>query len=362
MKRSSALPILGITMGDPGGIGPEICAKALGDPGIFDVCRPIVVGDAAILANAAAFSGLDLATNACRQTADARFSPGILDVLDLGNLPLAELRHKTVTALQGRASFEYIERAIALAMSGEIHGTVTGPINKAAVNAAGFHYAGHTEIYGEKTGTADYAMMLADGNFRVTHVSTHVSLRKACDRVKQARVLTVIRLTHETLKRLDIGGPRIAVAGLNPPGGEGGLFGSEDAAEIAPAVEAARAEGIRVEGPLPADTVFSKMRGGMFDAVVVMYHDQGHIPAKLVGFQYDDATGTWSQMAGVNVTIGLPIVRTSVDHGTAFDKAGEGRANPQSMIEAIKMAAQLSRGQLSRAPDRSPSVKQGRRK
>ena len=204
MKRSTTLPILGITMGDPGGIGPEVCAKALDDAGIFNVCRPIIVGDAAIMANAAAFCGLDLQTTACQRVADARFSPGTIDVLDLGNLPMAELRHKTVTALQGKASFEYIERAIALAMSGEIGGTVTGPINKAAVNAAGFHYAGHTEIYGEKTGTADYAMMLADGKFRVTHVSTHVSLREACDRVKKKRVQKVIQLTHETLKRLDI--------------------------------------------------------------------------------------------------------------------------------------------------------------
>jgi 4-hydroxythreonine-4-phosphate dehydrogenase len=342
MKRTSNLPLLGITMGDPGGIGPEICAKALSDPGIFSVCRPIIVGDAAVMANAAAFSNLDLALNACRLVTDGRFTPGILDVLDLENMPMAELQHKTVTALQGRASFEYIERVIELALAGEIDGTVTGPINKAAINKAGFHYAGHTEIYGEKTGTTDYAMMLADGNFRVTHVSTHVSLREACDRVKKARVQKVIQLTHATLKGLDIDAPRIAVAGLNPHCGEGGLFGDEDDTEIAPAVEAGRAAGIRVEGPLPADTVFSKMKGGMYDAVVVMYHDQGHIPAKLVGFHYDDVTGTWGQMAGVNVTIGLPIVRTSVDHGTAFDKAGDGRANPQSMIEAIKLAAKLA--------------------
>jgi 4-hydroxythreonine-4-phosphate dehydrogenase len=330
-------------MGDPGGIGPEICAKALGGPAIFEVCRPLVIGDAAVMADAAAFCKLNLAINACQKVSDGRFIPGTLDVLDLGNMPLADLRLKTVTAAQGRASFGYIERVIALALAGEIDGTVTGPINKAAINAAGFHYAGHTEIYGEKTGTSDYAMMLADGNFRVTHVSTHVALRDACDRVKKARVLKVIQLTHDTLQGLDIDPPRIAVAGLNPHCGEGGLFGDEDDIEIAPAVAAARSAGIRVEGPVPADTVFSKMKGGMYDAVVVMYHDQGHIPAKLVGFQYDDGTGTWGQMAGVNVTIGLPIVRTSVDHGTAFDKAGEGRANPQSMIEAIKLAAMLSR-------------------
>ena len=199
-----------------------------------------------------------------------------------------------------------------------------------------------TTHYGDKTETTDFAMMLADNNFRVTHVSTHVSLRQACDRVKKERVLKVIQLTDLTLKKLNIENPRIAVAGLNPHCGEGGLFGDEDEAEITPAVEAARAIGILAEGPLPADTVFSKMKGGMYDVVVVMYHDQGHIPAKLVGFQFDSKTDTWGQMAGVNVTIGLPIIRTSVDHGTAFDKAGEGRANPQSMVEAIKLAAQLS--------------------
>ncbi len=342
MKRTSTLPLLGITMGDPGGIGPEICAKALSDAGIYSVCRPIIIGDASVMANAIQFSNLNLAFNACRQVTAGRFEPGTLDVLDLKNMPMTDLRHQTVTSAQGRASFEYIDRVIALAMAGEIDGTVTGPINKAAINAAGFHYAGHTEIYGEKTGTTDFAMMLVDGNFRVTHVSTHVSLRTACDRVKKARILKVIQLTHNTLDGLDIHPPRIAVAGLNPHCGEGGLFGDEDDIEITPAVEAGRAAGIIVDGPLPADTVFSKMKGGMYDAVVVMYHDQGHIPAKLVGFQYDNGTGTWSQMAGVNVTIGLPIVRTSVDHGTAFDKAGHGHANPQSMIEAIKMAAKLS--------------------
>ncbi|HSO20764.1 MAG TPA: 4-hydroxythreonine-4-phosphate dehydrogenase PdxA [Desulfosarcina sp.] len=343
MKRTSKRPLLGITMGDPGGIGPEVCAKALADSMIFTICRPMIIGDSAVMADAIAFCNLTPTLNACRQVTDGRVTAGTIDVLDLANMPRADLQLKTVTRAQGRASFEYIDRAITLALAGEIDGTVTGPINKAAINAAGFHYAGHTEIYGEKTGTTDYAMMLADGNFRVTHVSTHVSLREACDRVKKDRVLKVIRLTHATLKGLEIDTPRIAVAGLNPHCGEGGLFGHEDDAEIAPAVEAARSAGIRVEGPVPADTVFSKMKGGMYDAVVVMYHDQGHIPAKLVGFQYDDGTGAWGRMAGVNVTIGLPIVRTSVDHGTAFDKAGEGRANPQSMMEAIRMAAMLSR-------------------
>jgi len=342
MAHPQKLPLLGITMGDPGGIGPEVCAKALAENDIYTLCRPLIIGDATIMTNAVAFSKLPMEVNSCERPDDGLYRHGSLDVLDLKNLPISELRLKTVTAAQGRASFEYVDRAIALAMAGDIDGTVTGPINKAAINMAGYHYAGHTEIYGEKTHTADFAMMLADKGFRITHVSTHVSLREACDRVKKERIEKVIQLTDTTLKLLGIPLPRIAVAGLNPHCGEGGLFGTEDENEIQPAVEAARALMIQVEGPLPADTVFSKMKGGMYDAVVVMYHDQGHIPAKLSGFVYDDATDTWGQMAGVNVTIGLPIVRTSVDHGTAFDKAGDGRANPQSMVEAIKMAAALA--------------------
>jgi 4-hydroxythreonine-4-phosphate dehydrogenase len=247
-----------------------------------------------------------------------------------------------VTAPQGRASFEFVTEAIDLAMAGKVDGTVTGPINKAAINAAGFHYSGHTEIYAERTGAKDYCMMLADGGFRVSHVSTHVSLRTACDRVKKARVAKVIDLTWAALAKLDVGAPTIGVAGLNPHCGEGGLFGTEDDEEVRPAVEEAVARGLRVEGPIPADTVFSKMLGGLYDAVVVMYHDQGHIPTKLQGFKLEPATGVWGQMSGVNVTLGLPIIRTSVDHGTAFGKAGEGRANPQSLVDAVEMAARLA--------------------
>ncbi len=334
--RSGQKPLLGITTGDPGGIGPEIAAKALADPEIYETCRPLVVGDAEIMADAVRFSGLDLSIRPCADPESGRYTPGGIDVRDLGRLSLGELRHKTVTAAQGRAAFAYIERAIDLAMEGRLDGTVTGPINKAALNAAGHHYAGHTEIYRDLTGSPDVAMMLAEGDFRVVHVSTHVSLKEACDRVKRDRVRRVIGLTHETLRRLDLTTPRIAVACLNPHCGEGGLFGDEDDREVAPAVADAQADGIAADGPLPADTVFSKMRGGMYDAVVVMYHDQGHIPTKLMGFQYDDRTGEWSAMAGVNITLGLPIIRTSVDHGTAFGKAGEGRANPESMIAAIR--------------------------
>ncbi len=335
-------PLLGITMGDPGGIGPEIAAKALDHSDIYDICRPLVIGGADIMADAVRFSGLELRITAVDSPEAGGFRPGAIDVLDLKNMPVDRLQYKTVTPEQGRASFGYIAKAIELAMAKTVDGTVTGPINKAALNAGGYHYAGHTEIYGDLTGAKDYAMMLTDHGFRVVHVSTHVSLAEACRRVKTPRVLRVIELTQDALKQVGIQNPRIAVAGLNPHCGEGGLFGNEDDEEIAPAVARAQSEGIQAEGPIPADTVFSKMKGGLFDAVVVMYHDQGHIPMKLVGFHYDEKTDSWGRMSGVNVTLGLPIIRTSVDHGTAFDKAGEGRANPQSMVEAIRMAAQLA--------------------
>jgi 4-hydroxythreonine-4-phosphate dehydrogenase len=335
-------PILGISVGDPGGIGPEITAKALNLKEIYDISRPLAVADYGVMQAALKFSDVDLTLNAVQNVRDARFAHGTMDILDMANMPLDRLRPQKISPEQGKASFEYVVRVIELAMKGEIDGTVTGPINKAAINAAGHHFAGHTEIYATLTHSRDYCMMLTHGDFRVTHVSTHVSLREACDRVKKDRIIKVIDLTDAALKKLGISDPKIAVAGLNPHCGEGGLFGHEDDEEIQPAVSFAASQGKNVEGPLPADTVFSKMRGGLYDAVVVMYHDQGHIPTKLIGFQYDEKTGQWGAISGVNVTLGLPIVRTSVDHGTAFDIAGEGRANPQSMAEAIKLAAMLS--------------------
>jgi 4-hydroxythreonine-4-phosphate dehydrogenase len=336
-------PILGISVGDPGGIGPEITAKALGCKEIYDVARPLVVADARLMRDVLRFIDVKLTLHPIGKIQDARFVYGAIDILDMNNMPMDRLRYKKVTSDQGRASFEYIVKVIALAKQGEVDGTVTGPINKAAIHAAGHHFAGHTEIYAQLTGTRDYCMMLTHGDFRVTHVSTHVSLREACDHVKKDRVIRVIDLTSDALRKMGVPVPKIGVAGLNPHCGEGGLFGREDDEEIRPAVEHAVREGKNVEGPVPADTVFSKMRGGLYDAVVVMYHDQGHIPMKLIGFQYDKRTGQWGEMSGVNVTLGLPIVRTSVDHGTAFGKAGEGRANPQSMIEAIKLGALLSK-------------------
>lgn len=340
--ETDSRPVLGISAGDPGGIGPEIAVKALNRADIYDICRPLVVADARFMEDVIRFTNVPLSLNRITRPQDGLFIHGTMDILHMANMDPDRLNYKQVVPEQGQASFEYVVKIIELALNKEIDGTVTGPINKAAINAAGHHFAGHTEIYAHLTKTEDYAMMLAHGDFRVAHVSTHVSLKEACTRVKKERVIRVIDLLHDVLKKLDVQVPRIGVAGINPHCGEGGLFGGEDMEEILPAIEHAKESGKNVEGPIPADTVFPKMKGGMYDAVVVMYHDQGHIPMKLLGFEYDEQTGQWGAMSGVNVTLGLPIVRTSVDHGTAFGKAGEGRANPQSMIEAIRLAALLT--------------------
>ena len=335
-------PLIGISVGDPAGIGPEITAKSLSLPEIYTLCKPLAVAETEMMKEAIRFSGLNLKTRPVSSPAEGRYTAGTIDILDLQNIDARSIQYKKVSAPTGRASFEYIKKVIDLALAKEIDATVTGPINKEAINSAGFHYSGHTEIYADYTRTKDYAMMLIHGHFRVIHVSTHVSLREACDRVKKDRILRVIRLGSETLKRLGVENPKIGVAGLNPHAGESGLFGREETEEIEPAVKKAQAEGLRVEGPIPPDTIFSKMQGGQYDLVVVMYHDQGHIPTKLLGFQYDEKTKTWGSISGVNITCGLPIIRVSVDHGTAFGKAGEGRANPESMIQAIRIASQLA--------------------
>jgi 4-phospho-D-threonate 3-dehydrogenase / 4-phospho-D-erythronate 3-dehydrogenase len=335
-------PLIGISVGDPAGIGPEIAAKTLSLPEIYDLCRPLVVGEGGLMKEALQFSGLALRAHPIFSPKDGIYELGTLDILDLKNIDAKWIKHKIVSADCGRASFEYVKKVIELALAKEIDATVTGPINKEAINLAGFHYSGHTEIFADFTRTKDYAMMLLHGHFRVIHVSTHVSLREACNRVRRDRIYRVIQLGHETLNRLGIESPRIGVAGLNPHAGESGLFGKEEIEEIEPAVLQAQKDGLKVEGPIPPDTVFSKMQGGQYDLVVVMYHDQGHIPTKLLGFQYDEKTKTWGSISGVNITCGLPIIRVSVDHGTAFGKAGEGRANPESMVQAVRIAAQLA--------------------
>ena len=333
-------PIIGITMGDPASIGPEISVMALTDPKVLELCDPLIVGDAAVMEDAVkVVCPGQVQIRAVEKVNEAVFEPGVINVLDLGLVDMEKLVYGQVSAMCGEAAFRYVEKVIQLAMDGEIDATVTNALNKAAINLAGHHFAGHTEIYAHYTGTKNYTMMLAHDNLRVVHVSTHVSLREACDRVKKDRVLSVIQIANDACRRLGIETPRVAVAGLNPHSGEGGLFGREEIEEISPAIEAARAMGIQVDGPVPPDTVFSKARGGWYDIVVAMYHDQGHIPLKVTGFVYDPAKGRWSNVAGVNITLGLPIIRASVDHGTAFGHAHQGLANPISLKNAIEYAA-----------------------
>lgn len=337
---SEERPVLGITMGDPAGVGPEIAVKALGHKEVYDICRPIIIGDAGVIKDAVRITGLPFTVNAVEKVGEARFKYGCVDVYDLKNVDMKKLEYGKVSAMAGNAAFEAVKKVIDLAIDGGIDATVTGPINKEAINLAGHHYSGHTEIYAHFTNTRDYTMMLADNDLRVVHVSTHVSLREACDRVKKDRVLKVIKLADGACRRIGIGEPRIGVAGLNPHAGENGLFGREEIDEIAPAVREAVAAGINAEGPIPPDSIFSKAKGGWYDIVVAMYHDQGHIPLKLSGFRWNEETGRWDTN-GVNITLGLPIIRTSVDHGTAFDKAGRNEASEASLVSSIEYGVRL---------------------
>ncbi|MGB4660402.1 MAG: 4-hydroxythreonine-4-phosphate dehydrogenase PdxA [Mobilitalea sp.] len=331
-------------MGDPASIGPEISVKALSNKEIYEQCRPIIIGDAAVMVKAAEIVGMqNIKINAVKSVSDAKFEYGTIDVYDMGLIDIDKLEYGKVSVTAGEASFQYVTKVIQLALDGEVDATVTNALNKEAMNAAGHHFSGHTEIYAEYTGTAKYTMMLAFEKIRVVHVSTHVSLREACDRVKKARVLEVIEIANQACKNLGIAEPKIGVAGLNPHSGENGLFGREEIDEIIPAIEEAKAKGISVDGPVPPDTIFSKARGGWYDIVVAMYHDQGHIPLKVVGFVYNEKDQKWDAVSGVNITLGLPIIRTSVDHGTAFDAAGKGTANEFSLINAIHYAIQLAK-------------------
>jgi 4-hydroxythreonine-4-phosphate dehydrogenase len=375
-----SLPVIGITMGDAAGIGPEIIAKTLADPMWYENCRPIVIGDASIMARAlhlvaspqtlrtlsgAPFDKLrvthsdrvtygdkvthsdrvtygDKVTHSDRVTHSAALAQchpepvegcaTQLDLVDLQLLTPEDVPFGKLSPKAGDAAFRYIERANALALDGVIDAVCTAPLNKEALHAGGHNFPGHTEILAELSGTNEYAMMLTAPNLRVIHVTTHIGLVDAIKRVTPERVYTVIRLAHETLVRAGIERPRIGVCGINPHAGEHGLFGyGEEEQQIAPGVARARAEGIAADGPLPADTLFFRAARGDFDIVVAMYHDQGHGPIKVLGLE-----------AGVNITVGLPYIRTSVDHGTAFDIAGTGNAEDGSMRAALAAAIELA--------------------
>ncbi|WP_409025562.1 4-hydroxythreonine-4-phosphate dehydrogenase PdxA [Gallibacterium anatis] len=324
-------PVLGITMGDAAGIGAEIIVKSLSDKHLYEIAQPIVIGDKKMMQRALDLLQSPLKINVVENLDNLNTKYGTIDLIDLDNVP-ADLIYSQVDPRAGKAAYEYVEKAVQYAMENKIQAVVTAPLNKEALHAGGKMFPGHTEILAQLSGTKDYSMMLVSEKLRVIHVTTHVQLRKACDLVKKERVLTVIKLADENAKMLGFKQPRVAVAGLNPHSGENGMFGDEDRKEIVPAVEAAKQLGINACGPIPPDTVFHRAANlNEFDIVVVMYHDQGHIPIKLLGFD-----------TGVNVTVGLPFIRTSVDHGTAFPIAGKGIADSKSMTESLYLAAQMA--------------------
>jgi len=328
-------PRIAITMGDAAGVGPEIIMKSLGHRDLYARCRPVVIGDAGRLRAAGRIVGSELQVasieNREPDLAHVGERPGTVDCIDLALIP-TDLPWGKLSALAGDAAFRYIQAATELAMAGKVAAICTAPINKEALHAGGHVYPGHTELLAELTGTPEVSMMLTAPNLRVIHVTTHMGLLDAIDRIEPGLVGRTIARGHEVLVRAGIPRQKIGVCGINPHAGENGLFGrGEEESKIIPAVEACRAKGWDIEGPLPADTLFYRAGRGDFDMVVAMYHDQGHGPVKVLGLE-----------AGVNITIGLPVIRTSVDHGTAFDIAGTGKADERSLLEALRQAIALA--------------------
>jgi 4-hydroxythreonine-4-phosphate dehydrogenase len=324
-------PIIGVTMGDGAGIGPEIIVRALQEESVHRTCRPVVIGDRARLAAAAQRYGITVAFHVIGHPREAEFTGDAIDLIDLALLP-EDLPFGRLSAEAGEAAYQYVRRAAELAMAKSIDAICTAPLNKEALHLAGRNYPGHTELLAALTGVDEVSMMLATDKVRVIHVTTHIGLIDAVERIEPGLVYRTIRRGHDALVASGIEHPAIAVCGINPHAGEGGLFGrGEEATAIGPAIQRAHADGIDADGPLPADTAFFRAGRGDFDLVVAMYHDQGHGPVKILGLE-----------AGVNITIGLPVIRTSVDHGTAFDIAGRGTADARSMVEALRQAAVLA--------------------
>ncbi len=334
-------PKLAITMGDPAGIGPEIIAKALTRSDGLQRCQPIILGSDRALKRAFSFTHTAFPYKTITDESSLPTSwDGILMFNDescfSNEIPLA-----TIEASCGAGAFAWLARAIEWAKAKKIDAIVTAPLHKEALNAAGHHYAGHTEILAEKTGTQEFSLMLIAGQFRVTHVTCHMALKDVSSYLTKERISSVIRLFNQTLIRLDQRQPRIAVCAFNPHGGEGGLFGREEIDAIRPAVEESASQEIQVYGPYPCDSIYPQLIGGKYDGVIAMYHDQGHIAFKMANFQFEAQSQEWKTVTGVNVTLGLPIIRTSVDHGTAFDLAGTGKASERSLLDAIDIAIKL---------------------
>ncbi|RJP24951.1 MAG: 4-hydroxythreonine-4-phosphate dehydrogenase PdxA [Candidatus Omnitrophota bacterium] len=334
-------PILALTMGDPAGVGPEIIAKALNRQDVLDRCKPLVIGSKRALQRAFRFTNTFFSYRTIQEFDE--FDPEwpcvtlLNDETHLrGEIPLAR-----VDATCGASAYAWLIRAIRLAAAQQVAAIVTAPLHKEALNLAGHHYAGHTEILAEETSVKEYSLMLIAGKFRVTHVTCHVAVKDVSSFLSKERIVSVIRLFDNALTRLDGKRPRIAVCALNPHGGEAGLFGDEEIQFIRPAVEQCASEGVQVYGPFPSDSIYPQHVGGKYEGVVAMYHDQGHIAFKLCNFHFDPQSQEWSAVTGVNVCLGLPIIRTSVDHGTAFDLAGSGKASAQSLLDAIHVALKL---------------------
>jgi len=329
--NGTSLPTIGITMGDAAGIGPEIIIKSLGHPDLYDRCRPLVIGDARRLREAGRIVNSKLEVNAINDPSEAQFRFGVADCIDLKLIPEG-LPWGQLSPICGNAAYQYLARAVELARAGQIDAICTAPLNKEALHAGGHRFPGHTEMLAHLTGTPEVSMMLSTPKLKVIHVTTHIGLIDAIAKIEPGLVERTIGRAHDVLTRAGIARPRIGVCGINPHAGEHGLFGhGEEESKIEPAVRACQARGWDVQGPLPADTLFFRAGRGDFDIVVAMYHDQGHGPVKVLGIE-----------AGVNITVGLPVIRTSVDHGTAFDIAGTGKADEQSLLVALSQAGELA--------------------
>ena len=327
---TSVKPLLAITMGDAAGIGPEIIIKTLGLEEIYRICRPVVVGEMTTLRKTIELLSSPLKLNTIKKITEVKGEFSTIDLIDLQNLNHDEVVPGQISIPCGRAAMEYIAKATGLILAGEIKALVTTPINKEATKLAGYQDMGHLEYLAQITGAPEYATMLVSGSLSVVHLTTHYSLQDACKLVTKERILAKLKLTNDSLLKWWGKQPVIAVAGLNPHAGEGGLFGLEEIEEIGPAVKAAQHLGIDARGPFPADSVFNRAINGEFDVVLALHHDQGHIPIKVYGFE-----------KSLSIALGLPFVRTSVDHGTAFDIASQGIASPESLAEAVKTAVKL---------------------
>ena len=324
-------PIIAVTMGDPAGIGPEIVAKSIADKATYDVARCIVIGDKKVMEKAIEIVGADLKVNVVESPADGDYSYGVLNMIDLDNIDMGMFEYGKINAMCGQAAFDYIKKSIEITMDKQADAVATTPINKESLHAAEVDFIGHTEIFGALTGTADPLTMFETNGLRVFFLTRHKSLRDMLDDIKKDRIIDYVERCTDALRRLGVKEGTMAVAGLNPHSGEHGLFGWEEVKEIAPAVEELKERGFNVAGPVPADSVFHQAAQGRFNSVLSLYHDQGHIATKTLDF---DRT--------ISITNGMPILRTSVDHGTAFDIAGKGIAGAVSMEEAIRLAAKYA--------------------